>query len=308
MSPSPIHISVSSNEVARPRFQKIKAAIEADERFTLAPMGGYQEPPFDLKFQWVRECPQCHGKPLSEELYRGSDPEYFGTMQRPLCGTCLASPGIVQKALHVEIRDFTGDNQSDYVNSIREGHLWEQVTAARERGEPFIIAVLGDDHDIQEAVRKAAGHFEKGEKGKMVGFDFEKFVQYSHIVDGFEANCEGAHIRILKLGYNQYPRLLLRARKILQGGDLTGFIPAPADGERQAVGLSILLGKGFGPKKSASILEKFRLCLRPKLSDNYLTDCEGIGEKLALQLAHSENIMVPCQNVCKPKAVRKAKA
>jgi len=189
--------------------------------------------------------------------------------------------------VHVEIKDFTGDSNSDYLSSILSGHLWEQVTAARELGDPFILAVLGDDSDIQAAIRKAAGH---SQKGKKQGFDLRKFEQYSALLDGFEANALGSGVQVWHLGYNQFPRLLLRVRKILEGGDLSGFAPKPSDRERQAVGLSILAGRGIGPSKARKVLEKFSLNLLPKDDGSYgyaslsLEDCDGIGPKLAQQI------------------------
>lgn len=185
----------------------------------------------------------------------------------------------ITNAIHVELKDFSDAGNSDYLSSILSGHLWEQCLAAREIGEPFVIAVLGDDHDIQEAIRKAAGHEHRGHKR---GFDLKKFEQYYALVDGFESNCIGCGIQVWHLGYNQFPRLLLRARKILEGGDLSGFCPKPADGERQTVGLSILAGRGVGPKMAANILERYNLCL--VLKDGFcgdLEDCEGIGPKRA---------------------------
>jgi hypothetical protein len=101
--------------------------------------------------------------------------------------------------------------------------------------------------------------------------------------------------------------MLLRVRKILEGGDLTGFAPAPADGERRAVGLSILAGKGIGTTKAAAILEKFQLILEPWTDDCYLTDCTGIGEKLARQLGDSKNIAVDCRHVLRPPKPKKAR-
>lgn len=183
------------------------------------------------------------------------------------------------KTLHIEIKDFSEAGNSDYLSSILSGHAWEQVLAAREIGEPFIIAVLGDDRDIQEAIRKAAGHEHKGHKR---GFDLKKFEQYFAMVDGFESNCLGCGVQVWHFGYNQFPRLLLRVRKILEGGNLAGFAPKPADGERQAVGLSILAGRGVGPKMAQNILERYNLCL--VLKDGFcgdLVDCEGIGPKRA---------------------------
>jgi len=186
----------------------------------------------------------------------------------------------ITNAIHVELKDFSEAGNSDYLSSILSGHLYEQVLAAREMSEPFVIAVLGDDHDIEKAIARAAGEGRKGSKSRC--FDIKKFEQYHAMVDGFESNCMGAGIQVWHLGYNQFPRLLLRVRKILEGGDLSGFCPKPADGERQTVGLSILAGRGVGPKMAANILERYNLCLI--LKDGFcgdLVDCAGIGPKRA---------------------------
>lgn len=180
----------------------------------------------------------------------------------------------IENAIHVELKDFTGDDHSDYLSSILSGHLYEQVLAAREIGEPLIIAVLGDDNDVGAAIRKAASR-----KHRM---DPKKLMQYYEMVEGFEANCIGIGIPVWRLKTDPWKRLLLRVRKILEGGDLSGFAPAPADGERQVVGLSILAGRGVGPKMAANILERYNLCL--VLKDGFcgdLEDCEGIGPKRA---------------------------
>lgn len=243
-SSHPIFAYISSNEAARPRYDKIREALIKEDHFSQDHKP--YEPPFDLQF-WQEG--------------RGS--------------------------VHVELKDFSEDNNSDYLSSILSGHLWEQVTAARELGEPFVLAVLGDDSDIQAAIRKAAGH---SQKGKKQGFDLRKFEQYSALLDGFEANALGSGVQVWHLGYNQFPRLLLRVRKILEGGDLSGFAPKPSNRERQAVGLSILAGRGIGPSKARKVLEKFSLNLLPKDDGSYgyaslsLEGCDGIGPKLAQQI------------------------
>ena len=264
----PIFVTLDNNEAMRPRAEKIEYAVEADDRFFLANPG---ELPFDLRFS------------LTEEL-AGIDPH------------------VEIHEFHIELKDFTGDHQSDYLSSILNGHLWEQVQTAKELGRPFAIVVLGDDNDVAQAVAKAV--FSRGFKGKEAA---DKIYEYSAMVDGFEANCIGEHIPVWRLKDNPYKRLLLRVRKILQGGDLTGFAPAPAEGERQAVGLSILAGRGIGVTKANSILLKFYVALKPKLPDIYLTDCDGIGKKLALQVAQS-GICVPCDHVCRPPKPRKSRA
>lgn len=245
---SPILVSISFNELMRLRADKIKQAVAADDRFA-----------------WRFGSPDGGEEPLFDLEFNYLD----------------------DSRLNVELKDFTGDSHSDYLSSILSGHAWEQVAAARELGDPFILAVLGDDSDIQAAIRKAAGHCERGEKQEFDEFDLTKMLQYSSMVDGFEANCIGCGIQVWHLGYNQFPRLLLRVRKILEGGDLSGFCPKPSDGERAAVALSIAAGRGVGVKKAQAILEHFQLSLLPK-EDVYdplqLIDISGIGPKLAAQI------------------------
>ena len=184
----------------------------------------------------------------------------------------------ITNAIHVELKDFSDAGNSDYLSSILNGHLWEQCLAARELGEPMIIAVLGDDRDVNEAIKIAASRNHR--------VDANKLFQYFQMVDGFEANCIGLGIPVWRLKTDPWKRLLLRVRKILEGGDISGFAPKPSDGERQVVGLSILAGRGVGPKKARNILDRFNVCLVPK-DDSYgydspvLEDCQGIGPKIA---------------------------
>jgi hypothetical protein len=272
MSPSPILVSIDPNEAARPRVDLIRGAVEKDEHF-YSPIGVTASLPFDLQFISQRSAP-CKDNP-----------------------DCWTFP-----TLHVELKDFSEEGNSDYLSSILSGHLWEQCLAARELGEPFVIVVLGDDADISSAIRKAAGHAQKGKHGL---FDLDKFNSYVNMVDGFEANAISLGIPVWHLGYNQFPRLLLRVRKILQGGDLSGFAPSPPDGEREKVGLSILAGKGIGPAKAGAILQHFGIWLVPDPIDSYLTDCDGIGQKLAEQIAR--NVRIGNGAVVRPPKPKKAK-
>ena len=254
-----IHLSIDSNEAMRPRADLIRKAADTDDRFCLS--DGRFETPFDLRFDLEDVC---------EKYY-----------EDVCCEPCSKGPCTKFDTMHIEIKDFSDEGNSDYLSSVLSGHLWEQCLAARERGEPMIIVVLGDDRKTQEAIRKAAAHPTKG-----TGFDMQKFLAYSSMVDGFEANCEGAHIRILHLGYNQFPRLLLRVRKILQGGDLSSFIPHPVENERNEVGFSILCGKGIGIKKAKSVLSHYEICLVPKEDGFKLHACPGIGEQLSKQISN----------------------
>ncbi|MCK9566304.1 MAG: hypothetical protein M0Q43_09670, partial [Methanothrix sp.] len=109
----------------------------------------------------------------------------------------------------------------------------------------------------------------------------DKITEYISMVEDFEANCIGMNIQVWQLQIDPWRRMLQRIQKILQGGDLTVFRPRPVASERQAVGLSILCGKGLGPARANRILEKFIVSLVPKEPGTYLDDCPGIGPKLA---------------------------
>jgi hypothetical protein len=200
------------------------------------------------------------------------------------------------QTLNVELKDFTGDCQSDYVASIinQEGRLYQQVLAGRERQDPLIIVVLGGDLEVASAIAKMV--FSRGFQGQEAE---DKIIEYTQMVESFEANCEGCNIRVWRLKENPYGRMLLRVRKILEGGNLSCFRPSPADGERKLVGLSMLIGNGIGPARSQGILEKFDLTLEPKKPDTYLSDCKGIGPKLASVIQESLNL--PHEVAARPK-------
>ena len=207
----------------------------------------------------------------------------------------------MDQTLNVELKDFTGDHQSDYVASIinSEGRLYQQVLTGRELQDPMIIIVLGGDSDVASAIAKAVSS--RGFRGLEAA---DKIIEYTDMIEGFEANCEGCNIRVWRLKENPYKRMLLRVRKILKGGDLSGFRPSPAEGERKLAGLSLLIGNGIGPARSRSILKRFNLTLEPKKPDTYLNDCNGIGPKLASAIR--EALDLPHEVTIRPK-VRKAR-
>lgn len=59
--------------------------------------------------------------------------------------------------LNVELKDFSSDGQSDYVNSIinSKGRLYHQVLTARETEDPLIIVVLGGDTEVASAIERS---------------------------------------------------------------------------------------------------------------------------------------------------------
>jgi len=203
------------------------------------------------------------------------------------------------QTLNVELKDFTGDCHSDYVASIinQQGRLYQQVLIGRELQDPLIIIVLGADPEVSQAIARTV--YSRGFLGQKAE---DKIIEYTNMVEHFEANCEGSNVRVWRLKENPYGRMLLRVRKILEGGDLSCFRPSTAEGERKAVGLSLLIGNGIGPARSEGILEKFNLTLQAKNPDTYLSDCKGIGPKLASIIQESFNL--PPDMTIRPKARR----
>lgn len=202
------------------------------------------------------------------------------------------------KTINVELKDFTGDgpSHSDYVASIinPSGHLYQQILAARELEEPLIIAVLGGNAEVVQAITNIV--YDRGIRGQEAE---NKIIKYISMVESFEANCIGLNVQVWRLKINPWKRLLLNVRKMLEGGDLTVFRPRPAGSERQAIGLSILCKRGLGPARSSRILEKFYISLVAKEPDSYLDDCPGIGPKLAMAI--QDVLFIPNSRANRPK-------
>lgn len=255
------------------REAKVRAAIQSDKQCRFEWSGNSSEIPCDVRFQGATTI--LHEYPYSHR----------------------------ENVFNVELKDFTGrkDDNSDLLSSILNGRLYLQTLKLRKAGQPCAIVILGNEEDLKNACMKSAYH--RGLKGEAAT---DLMITYENMVWDFEANCRGQNIGVWWLKSVPWKRILSNVHKILTEADLSRYAPKPVEGEEQAVALSILAGNGIGPGKAKSILEKFRIWLLPKISDACLTDCDGIGEKLALQLFHSKDIQVPSQNVCRPK-VKKPK-
>lgn len=204
---------------------------------------------------------------------------------------------------NVELKAFTGKegDNSDLLKSILNGHLYLQTLKLR-RG-PCAIVVLGNEEDLKTACMKSA--YQRGIKGEAA---VDLSVTYENLVWDFEANCRGQNIGFWWLKSVPWKRILSGAHKILTESDLSRYAPKPVEGEDRAVALSILLGHGIGPIKAKSILDHFQVILEPWFEDTYLTDIEGIGEKLATQIGKSKNVAVDQMHVIRPKVKKPKKA
>ena len=97
-----IHLSIDSNEAMRPRADLIRKAIETDDRFCLS--DGRFETPFDLRFDLEDVCEK-----------------YYADVH---CEPCSKGPCTKFDTMHIEIKDFSEEGNSDYLASILSGHLW----------------------------------------------------------------------------------------------------------------------------------------------------------------------------------------
>jgi len=207
------------------------------------------------------------------------------------------------RTINVELKDFSSDGQSDYVASVinSDGRLYHQVLLAREYADPFIIVVLGGDADVASAIARsvAAMGFRSQEAE-------DRIIEYTHMLEIFEANCVGCNIPVWRFQENPFGRLLQRVRKIMQGGDFFSFRPRPADIEQELAALSLLIGNGIGRARSEAILERFHLTLQPKKPDTYLCDCPGIGPKMAAVI--QEALGLPGEMMACPKPPKASRA
>ena len=268
---TPVQVYMPAGEA---REGKIRAAIEADKQGRFAWGGHSSDLPGDVRFSL--KCDSIREENFGPMYEYG---EYMGDLIKTF-------PEEITKTLDVEIKDFTGEGNSDYLASILNGHLWDQVTRATG---PYVVCVLGDDNDVGAAIRKAASRNHR--------MDPKKLMQYYEMVEGFEANCIARGAQVWRLKTDPMKRLLLRARKILEGGNLSGFAPHPAPGERKAVAFGILAGDGIGPKKALAVLRNYDIRLCPKKSwgpdgwNGVLEDCDGIGPKLASRIRENIEVM-----------------
>ena len=169
---------------------------------------------------------------------------------------------------------------SDYIASALSpsGHLYQQVLSLRESGQPCMILVLGGDYQVTKAVKASLyGRY----KGDELDYQIES---YDDRLRDFEANAIALGVPVFRWETNQFERLLSTAHKALTGGNLYGYGPRPAEGERELVAASCLF-KGIGHETMKNILEDYQLCFAPR--NGYARPIEeiaGIGKKRAAMI------------------------
>lgn len=171
----------------------------------------------------------------------------------------------------------------DYVSSIFNGHLYEQILSLRENGNRSAIVVLGGDEDIATSVLSAIrGHVAPKKRHEMIS-------NYTARIRDFEANCFAIGVPVMRWKRSPWERILSTAHKVLTGGSLLPYLPKSPDGER-LIAATCMAIPGIGPIRAKAVLEKFRWELRPMEEGIELEDCKGIGQKMAEQIRKSLNL------------------
>ncbi|MCK9571335.1 hypothetical protein M0R72_20470 [Candidatus Pacearchaeota archaeon] len=250
-----IAVSISPNERGSDRAKHLALAISEDNRFM---MPEFKEIEVDVQFSLNRGW----GEYGSPKVVFQEPIDYF----------------------NVELKEC-----SDYVQSAlgKDGHLYQQVLTMREAGHRCSIAVLGGSNQITEAIIDA---LQTRYKGKELAFNIASYE--SRLID-FEANCEAIRCPVWHWQTSPWKRLLSNAHKILMGGDLLGYRPRPAEGERELVAASGLL-KGIGPSVMSTILKEYQLGFVPR--GDYATPIEelpGIGKKRCAQISPLVRMVYP---------------
>ena len=210
-----ISVMADSNEQGNSRMAKLALALQDDSRFT---WGGYTELDVDLEF--------------SLDLgFNGYEPKvvFRNNIVKFLC----------------ELKE-----PADFLTSAlgKDGHLAKQVWSMQESGG--IVLVLGDDRDVYYAAKASLKPRYPDENE----LEFQ-IRDYLNRLRDFEANSFSMHVPVFRWKDMPFERLLSTVHKSLTGGNLYGYGPRPAEGEREITALC--MAKGIGPKTAAAIYSDY---------------------------------------------------
>jgi hypothetical protein len=254
--PAKIQVFGDSNESSHGRLAQLAQAVNEDKRFELI---GTRELVSDLRF----EIP---------------NPDENDTM--PLL------------AMNSELKDFTGDKNSDFVSSVLSGHAAMQLRDMRESREPGMFLVLGTKKDLTDSVKKAANNRNRPAQYRRCS-NAETKIAYAHIIKDFRRNAFSLGIPTFLMGEDPFfndksktgfDMLLQYVWKVLCEGNPFAHLPKYDINERE-VGSLITRLDGIGPVKARAILDEFKLVLVDRnctaLGDFEFEKIPGIGKKTA---------------------------
>lgn len=237
MNPGKISLWLDSNEQGSDRAKSLAKAAMEDTRFSLE---GFRSQDVDLCFEGD---PIHHGHDLLGDVY--SENKFLCELKLP----------------------------SDYISSALgpTGHLADQILTMREAGHPCMVLVLGSDKDVYWAARNSL----KPRYPCVGELDFQTGDYINRLRD-VEANAFALGVPVFRWKDDPFVRLLSLAHKTLTGGNLYGYRPRPAEGDRELVAASCLF-KNIGPLLMSTLLEDYSLMFCPKPGARELEDLPGFG-------------------------------
>jgi len=163
----------------------------------------------------------------------------------------------------------------DYLASVLNGHLFDQVMRIRESGDPGMILVIGSDNQIGHVIIQNTTH-----RGRRGAKSAEKIKAYNNLIRDFEANAYALRVPVIRMHRSPCSRLLSIAHKVLTGADLLAHRPHPAENERHIAALCMLV-PGVGPERAKSIFKRLSWRDLASATEEDLCEIPGIGPLLA---------------------------
>jgi hypothetical protein len=189
----------------------------------------------------------------------------------------------------IQIRAFNVELKipQDFVGSVLNGHLTDQVFSMLEARKDGCTVILGALDEIYAAVKESA----KLRKGKYLrGDEARKAIAETHLrcksfrkrsfINGVPVFHKGDDSGFFDSD-DQFKDILELAHDYLCDGSLFGFVNRPPDHMRELAATAMLF-HGMGAKTLAPVLDEYKLCLIPRGPFAHQPcDLPGIGKKRA---------------------------
>lgn len=200
MKPSPILITVDSNEKGSERAKALALACGGDPTYELE---GFAELPVDMRLSVLKECEKY-------ELHEDCEP-------------CSRGPCQQEQVVHVELKEIP-----DFWASKSSGHLGQQVLEIVAQGQPGFVAVFGSLQEVLAGVPKVKlGSNPSGMRKPQVRsqMDIQSDISTARAFCADAAGC-GVPVHFLSTSYEQSFRWILSyAKNILTGPNMASWLP-----------------------------------------------------------------------------------
>lgn len=190
------------------------------------------------------------------------------------------------KVLHMELK-----RPDDFVQSVLNGHLYDQTLSIRESGYNGCTVILGDLGAILDAIKDASKlrsgkHLRGAELAQATSSNYMRCKSFRKrsFLNGVPVFWQGDDSGFFDSD-DQWKDILDLAADYLTDGDMLGFRQRPADNDREIAAASMLY-KGIGSDSMRVLLKEYTLAFVPR--DIYAKPIEelpGWGKKRCQQIA-----------------------